>query len=275
MEVRNIFVSSENRDKTLFPYGNSYVLHLTTPVKQIMRAELVHASVPNTQYNITNGSNIITLSNTIGSDVTFSIPEGFYGGTSLATELTNAVSNSTAITVSYLQNEGKFLFARTGNTFTLSTTIPDILGHPPSDSSNVSVQVGPVIPLYSDNTRYRGKEFIKSSRVANLPPNEGIFLDVSELRSVFNEDAKASTTQNFYSGQNMSRSFGLIPMDVVSGNVKRFKKMNDFNLTIDYKYPIQKLDRLTVRYVDRNGQLINFNGAEDNSFILRLHTLRK
>lgn len=275
MEVKHVFVSSENRDKDLYPYGNNYVLHLTTPIKEIVKAELVHGSVPNTQYNITDGSNIITLSNVSGTDLTFSIPPGFYGGTSLATELTNAVSNLTDITVSYLQNEGKFLFTRTTNVFTLETTIPDILGAPPGDSSNVAYTSDTTVPLYSDNTRYRDMEFIKSSRVVNLPPNEGVFLDILELRNNTNEDAKASTAQNFYSGQNMSRSFGLIPMDVISGNIKRFKKMNDFDMTVEYKYPIQRLDRLTVRFVDRNGQLINFNGAEDNSFVLRLHTLRK
>ena len=62
-EIHNIFVSSENRDTALYPNGNSYTLHLTTAIKEITRVELLHASVPNTLYNITNGSNIIAFSN--------------------------------------------------------------------------------------------------------------------------------------------------------------------------------------------------------------------
>jgi hypothetical protein len=67
----------------------------------------------------------------------------------------------------------------------------------------------------------------------------------------------------------------MIPMDVSSGFIKRFKKSTDYDLSIRYPYPIQKLDRLTVNWIDRNGNLVNFNGADANSFILRFHTLRK
>ena len=51
-EVKNVFVSSENRDTTLYPNGNSYTLHLTTTIKDIQRVELLHASIPNTMYNL-------------------------------------------------------------------------------------------------------------------------------------------------------------------------------------------------------------------------------
>lgn len=64
-------------------------------------------------------------------------------------------------------------------------------------------------------------------------------------------------------------------MDVTGGTVKRFKKETDYDLSIDYPNVIKKLDRLTVQWVDKNGQLLNFNGLDDNSFILRFHTLRQ
>ena len=73
----------------------------------------------------------------------------------------------------------------------------------------------------------------------------------------------------------MRRSFGLIPMDVSSGIIKRFKKTSDFDFSIEYPRPIEKLSRLTVRWVDKNGKVVNFNGLEDNSFLLRCYTLRK
>ena len=284
-EVRNLFVSSENRNKTLYPYGNSYTLHITQPIKEISKVELLHCSVPNSLYNVTNGSNVIEISNvstSVTPRTTFSIPEGFYGGTSLATEITNAVSTAAGITVTYLTNEGKFLFTRPAgvNNFSMnvnSSELVTMLGFSESDfpinSTNVAVETDLNIPLYSDNTRYRNKEFIKSTRVADLNPNEAIFLDIKELRTPFNEDTKAIVGDT-YSGQNMSRSFGMIPMDVISGSIKRFKKTSDYDFVIDYPYPIQKLDRVTVEWVNRNGQRLSFNGAENNSFLLRLHTLR-
>ena len=141
-------------------------------------------------------------------------------------------------------------------------------------SSNVAVETDLDIPLYSDNQVYRNKEFIKSNKVANLAPNNGIFLDIKELRSQFNQDAKA-ITGNTTSGQTMERSFGFIPMDVSSGDIKRFNKNTDYEMGVDYIYPIQRLERLTVEWVDRNGRRVSFNGLEDNSFVLKVHTLRR
>jgi hypothetical protein len=39
-----LFADSKNRD---YPSGNSYVLHLTRPIKNIERVDLVSARVPN------------------------------------------------------------------------------------------------------------------------------------------------------------------------------------------------------------------------------------
>ena len=107
LEVRNIFCSSESRNVTRDPYGNSYTLHLTTAVKDITKVELLFASVPNTLYNVVEGTSLIALSNTatasgaIGTLQHFSIPQGFYSGPSLATELQNSVSNLTDLSISY------------------------------------------------------------------------------------------------------------------------------------------------------------------------------
>lgn len=35
------------------------------------------------------------------------------------------------------------------------------------------------------------------------------------------------------------------------------------------------MSRLTIRWVDRNGTLLNFNGLDDNSFVIRCHTVRE
>jgi hypothetical protein len=289
MEVKQIFVSSENRDTTLYPYGNSYTLHITEPIKDIAKVELLYASVPNTIYNITDGTNVIALSN-VTSNATdgltqFSIPQGFYNASTLASELTQAVGNVTGITVSYLGAEGKFLLSRpvAQNNFAsniLSSELATMMGFDNNvlkTSTNVPVSSGTIIPLYSDHTRYRDKEFLKSDRVINMAPNEGIFLDIHELRTNFNEDAKAilSGDRGTYSGLNVSRTFGLIPMDANAGSIKHFKKTSDYDFCVDYVYPIRKLDRLTIQWVDRFGRPVSFNGLEDNSFILRFHTLRK
>lgn len=280
-EYKNIFVSSENRDTELYPSGNSYTLVITHPLKYIKRVELLHASVPNTMYNISVGTDVIQVSNTIATHTdeltTFSVPQGFYSGPGLAQELTSTLLGSTGVTVTYLQNEGKFLFTRTGNSFkvvSLTDEMSSVLGLSNGTSQTVATETDLNLPLYSNHSRYTGKNFIKSTVVANLHPHEGIFLDIEELRTNNNEDA-VPLVGNTYSGNNISKSFGLIPMDVNGGEIKRYKKNTDFDFAIDYPYPIQSLSKVTVQWVDKNGNRVNFNGLNDNSFLLRFHTLKK
>jgi hypothetical protein len=294
IEVKNVFATSENRDLTLYPYGNAYTLYLTNPIRNIKSAELLYASIPNTLYNLTSNANFIYFSNTTTGQGTvnqlsqFSIPKGYYGASGLANEITNAVSNATAITVAYLTNEGKFLFSRAASTgpFNMSIRTAEaakLLGFDPSvagtliSSSNVPVQTSLTVPIYSDNTSYRGLEFIKSTTIADLKVTEGVFLDIEELRTICNENADqlVAGTSNYAttSGQTPSRSIGIIPLDVTSSSIKVFKKSNDYDLDIRFPYPIQQLSRLTVRWLDKFGSVLDFNGANDNSFLLRFHVI--
>lgn len=286
MEIKQIFVSSENRNTQQHPYGNSYTLYITTPIKDIYKAEILYASVPNVLYNISDGSNVMSFSNLVSSTgnplTTFSMSQGFYNATSLASEITQTISNVTGITVTYLSSEGRFLFTRPisyGKFYmnVTSTELSSMVGFETSvtyESQNVATQSGLTIPLYSDHVRYRDKEFIKSEKIINLSPNEGIFLDINELRTPLNEDAKM-LIGNTYDGRNISRTFGLIPMDVPGGGVKHFKKTSDYDFMIEYPQVIRSLDRLTIKWIDRHGQIVSFNGLEDNSFVLRLYTLKK
>ena len=292
-EIRNVFVSSNSRDTTQYPNGNKYNVHLTTPIKDIVKVELLHCSVPNSMYNLTDGSNVIAFSNAITlstptpSELTiYSIPTGFYSASGLATELTNAASNNTGgLSVTYNSSQGKFLFKRAknpSNTFTMnvmSSSLATMLGLTAStmiNSQSVAVETDANLPLFSDNSTYVDQNFVRSTTIANLNPNEGIFLDINELRTSLNEQGmKVSGSNGTYSGQNMTRSFGMIPMDVSGGAIKRFKKTSDFDFGIDYPYPIQTLDRLSVEWIDKNGQRVDFNGLNDNSFLLRFHTLRR
>jgi hypothetical protein len=55
--------------------------------------------------------------------------------------------------------------------------------------------------------------------------------------------------------------------------VKRFKKSSDYDIVVDFPYPIQSLDRITINWVDIYGQLINFNGLNANACLLRFHVI--
>jgi hypothetical protein len=278
LEIKNLYVTSTNRDVSKYPYGNSYTLYLTTPIKDITNVELLYAAIPNTMYNLTNGSNVIAFSNTNDNSIVqyHTLPNGFYGANGLANEIVNATFLSSNVSVSFLPCEGKFLFSRYSNAFTLhiaTNELASLLGFPSSgsyDSSNAMTDSN-----YSQNLRYQNKWYLKSNVVIDMNANNGVFLDIQELRTTINECAPQGAPLGTTDNNTANRSFGIIPMDVCSGNIKHFKKSSDYDSQVEYPYPIQKLDRLTVNWTDKNGNLLKFNGAEDNCFMLRFHTLRK
>ena len=296
-EVRQVFVDSTNRDTTRYPHGNEYTLHLTQPIKDIRCVELVQAAIPNVSYNIPINLDppLKQVVATVGGiTVEFNIPPGFYSGTVLAFLLEGSIGNS--ISVDYVASEGKFLFLHPSDPFKIQFNdkrVAKTLGFLYDNISNVynSSEVTDTHPDFTGSTSipyttfaadyYSGtfpynvnQEFLKSPIIADLHKDNAAFLDIEELRTPLNEDARM-IDGNTFSGNNMSRTFGLIPLDVDAGCIKTFKKNCDYEFCVDYPHVINKLDRLTIRWTDKDGTLLNFNGIEDNSFILRFHTLRK
>ena len=118
--------------------------------------------------------------------------------------------------------------------------------------------------------------FVESSSVINFGTSEYAWLDIEEFRTTSTADARQLVTLS--SGQittnsnTSATSFALIPMDVNSGGYKSFKEYADYKISVEFPSRIDSLDRLTIRWRDRYGTLLNFHGLETNSFALRLHT---
>lgn len=232
----HIHVDSKNRDTVLYPYGNSYVLHLQTPIKNPVRVDLVSAKVPNSMYNLTDGSNVISF----GDGTHVSLPPGFYSSDLLDTALIPYFQ--------YLPAQGRFKYMGTQN-FTLNTNeISKLLGF----DQGVQFEPGSI-----------------SQRVIDLSLNEYVFLDIEEFRTPFFSDAKSLPV----SGANAGNMFAAIPIDVSSTNIKTFKEYSDYQVSVSI--PPQTLSRLTIHWYDKNLVPLNFQGYENNGFILRVHTETK
>lgn len=256
-----VYADSTNRDTLLYPSGNSYTLHLTTPAKSVTRVDLVAAKVPNSMYNITTGTNCIEVGTT-----QFSIPNGFYSAYGIA----EALNNRIGVEVRYLPDEGKLWFFSTASSFTIQTLTPElqrVCGF--ASNTAYTAQLTTLVPQYNLGTP---GYFIKSDNVVDLSTNEFVFLDIDELRTTQVTDSKALVGET-YSGQTIRSTFAMIPMDVGSGCIKNFKEDHDYVISITYPQPIVKLSRLTVRWYDKTGKLLNFNGFENNAFVLRVHEL--
>jgi hypothetical protein len=252
-----LFADSKNRDVQLYPSGNSYVLHLTTPIKDIERVDLVSARVPNTMYNLTRGSNVMAINS---SNV--SMNPGFYSVYGLAQALT-----TTTLTLEYLPDEGHFLFSSSAS-FTIYVHSPELatmLGLAKSQT-HTSALAAPTDPSYT------GKYILRSSTLVDLSLNDYIFLDIDELRTPSHVDTGALVhSTGTVSGSNANRNFAPVIMDVGSACIKNFHENKDYRVSVEYPEPVASLQRLTVRWVNKSGEPLDFRGWDANAFVLRIH----
>ena len=255
---RLVFADSRNRDVTIYPSGNSYVLHLTTPIKNVSRVDLVSARVPNTMYNLKNGSNVFQINS---SNV--SINSGFYSVFGLA----QVVTSNATVTLDYLQDEGHFIFSnKTSFSLTIfSSEFASLSGF----RTGVTYTAASATTLDPD---YSGKYIIKSETLVNMATNDYVFLDIDELRTPWHVDAKALVASTgTVAGSNANRSFAPIMLDVGSACIKNFHESKDYKISVNYPEPIGSLARLTVGWYDKDGALLDFRGWETNAFVLRIH----
>ena len=279
METHYLVVNSNLRDTSLYPSGNSYTMHLTNPIHDITRVELVQASVPNVIQNVPDGSDIIQVSNLENNSLhSFSIPNGFYSASGLGTEIQNAINPVTGIDVTYLSNEGKYAFLRS-NTYSAfdlkpSALLANLMGF--SDTSTrTAVEVSDLsnatatFPLYANNDRYRENFFIKSDQLVNLTADNYVYLDINELNNGRMHQAQKIEANSFSTSASQN-NFGPIVLDVSSGGIKHFSETNDYIYGVDFYPPISQLSRVTVRWRKTDVTPINFQGLNENSFILKV-----
>ena len=108
-----------------------------------------------------------------------------------------------------------------------------------------------------------------SSNIIDLTTTKFVFLDIEELRHDTLVDSKTFTRQGTYPGSTIARTFAAIPMDIIPDwmNTKNFKR--DYDYYIKYENPLPMVSRLTVKWLDYNGNVLDFNGMERNCFLLR------
>lgn len=247
--IHYLFVDSSNRQST--KNGNDYSVYLTTPLKNIKRADLVLANVPNTLYNILDAS--ITI-----NGIVYTIPDGFYSASGIVLYLNSTLSG---VHVDYLQNEGKFIFyANFSFSMTISPSIQRQLGFPIENS--ISTQ-----SVYTN--LYNMKNYVLSSKIIDLSTTDFLFLDIQELRNGKVIDGKSMNSSGTYEGTTIARTFAGIPLDVSTGDIKTFKETSDYKYSIYFEQPIDSLSCLNIRWTDKLGDLVSFNGNEQNSFLIR------
>ena len=264
--IEYIFVDSRTRDVALYPSGNSYSMYLVNPLTNITKVSLVSAKFPNSFFNFTSQGSFMN----VNSNPVY-LPTGYYSAQSLTNELTYYSSLTTAgISVIYSATDGKFIFFTSSSsplTITATTAQSALLLGMPLNVAQTFVNSSTTI--YATNTYYSGKYLVKSPNVCDFTANDTVFLDIEEMRN--NKlNLTSKLTGNTIVNTMASRSFGPITLDVMAGVIKTFKENGDYTLEINFPEVISKLYRLTVNWRDINGNLVSFNGNENNSFILKI-----
>jgi hypothetical protein len=191
-------------------------------------------------------------------DTVITLNAGFYSAGGLAA----AVSGS-AIAMMYLPNEGHFLFSNHGTfSFTiLSQEFATMIGLPLGNYD--SYDATSADPGYT--------QIYRTSNVINMSMNEFVYLDIDELKTPHHvATGMIADSSGTITGANAGRSFAPIILDVGSACIKNFKE-TEYKISVVYPEPIGVLSRLTVRWYDKNGNLLNFRGLETNAFVLRVH----
>jgi len=223
-------------------------MYIQNSLKNVEKVDLVTATIPNTVYNITDGTNVMT----INGSTQVSINPGFYSACNIATTI---VATQTLISGKFVEAEGKIYF--------YSSNAFSIVIHSQELANITGFTKDTVYTAVLDGTTY----YVKSNTLVNMKTlGDYIFLDILELRRPYESDA----VSNVYGSESFI-NFATIPMDVDSGSIKTFKEMSDYRVSVTYPRIIDRIDRLTVNWLDTNGNSINFNGVDENSFILRFY----
>ena len=117
--------------------------------------------------------------------------------------------------------------------------------------------------------------------------NAYIWLDITELRTPSTYDARRLALSNVgmtsnimiqrnqTSSQTPATSFAVLPMDVLPNFQRTFKETTDYAWSVTYPSRLDSIERLTVRWVDSSGAIVNFGNAQTydpNMFVLRVYT---
>ena len=260
--ARLVFASSDLRDSKIYPNGNNYVLHMTLPVKNIIKVDLVSAHFPNAMYNLNSSSNVITINQNISSNSNVWLNAGRYDQMSLSNTLTMA-----GIATDFIRYEGHFVFSNvtSSNIYINNNEIASLMGL----TANTKYTLALADPL--KDPFYTGKYIYKTSNIANMTINDYMFLDIDELRTPHNLST-GPLFANTINGTDVNTMFAPIMIkNPHLSSVTNFMETKDILLTAYYPEPIASLDRLTIRWRDKYGKILNFQGLDSNSFILRLY----
>ena len=262
-QVSYIHVDSRNRDTALFPFSNTYTVFLNKPIMNVTRVDLVSAMVnnPTTTYGYiwlditelrtpsTYDARKLTLTN-VGPLASPIVPiltiSTLVTSTTIAGQA-NQVYTNIASTATGNGTGARFTVTRNGTGVPSVTLVVAGSGY----------SVGDTITL-------------AGATVGGATPTDNITFTVATIGT-------NQIQRNQTSSLTPATSFAVIPMDVATNAQRTFKETTDYAWSVTYPSRLDSIERLTVRWLDKDGAVVTFGTGgsttyDPNMFVLRVYT---
>ena len=203
---------------------------LSTPLRSVVSAELVSASIPVSWYTIAQGKNTFELTHS-GSTTTITITEGVYTLTTLATAVQSAI-NTANFTVAVQTTTNRLLF-------TFNAAFSLLVSHD---------QLASVLGFQKNVTVASQNNVIRSTRVPELLPPY-VSVCIKQLGSSYASGL----------GHELPSTF-LVPCDQNSGSVCNFNGGSHFEQKKTYRHCNTTVSQLDCTLRDQHGDVIDMNG---------------
>ena len=184
IETFNFFLDSRDRNHDLYEDPHNYTIKLDSILKNVISIELLHATIPNSEYLINEYNNIIHFQEINGITLMAEIPIGNYSsGNDIASEIENTMNNigSSSYTVTYNSITEKFTINsdRTGGDgiFILKFEgIPETFGNI-TRTKYLSNSIGPIIGFLKQDLSNNNSH--TSQQKSNFTPERNIYMYIN------------------------------------------------------------------------------------------------
>lgn len=292
-----LVIDSRDRNHDIYPSSSEYVVQLDPPYKEVVSAELVMADIPNSGYVIDTTHNQIFFQETTGQELnneylTATIPIGNRSISNICENIENAmneVSGDLGAGAEYECSVNEYnglvtitqKLAGTSDLFNLlfqgvqeKTDPPSHKkkGPPTADGRPTMVycgryrtlykerSIGKVIGFerkdYSDKTAGPGRSHT-GTYTYDLKPYKYIALFINNNSTVSSFDRVDAPNSK------IKGAFCIVPLDSETTNfeyAKNFDGCDNAKFIKIFTEPVPEISELTIKFVDADGNLFNFNG---------------
>lgn len=235
----NIIIDSRQRDYSIYPNPNNYLVDLMEPHRNVERIELIAAMMPKTEYNINSENNLllVNIGGVIvngeivgGTTSQLILSEGQYLIGSNVPGTDSFIADGTSCLFGLVAELNRVLLTVNGGFNVFLATLPNSSGGTGKNASvlNRIVITNDSIPFIID---FRNNGFLRGSPFRIMGFNKQIYQSGANVVSIYGSNNQGACSSN---------DLNLGTIHIV--DINAINAMYDYNLKDDPKYLIMELE---------------------------------